>query len=282
MQQANKTLFIIATPIGNLKDITLRALEVLEQVNLIAAEDTRHSSKLLQHYNIKTPIISLHNYNEKARTEFILTKLQQKNNIALISDAGTPLISDPGYHLVKTVRENNFNVIPIPGACAAITALCAAGLPTDKFIFEGFLPVKTKQQLEHLQDLCEYPSTLIFYESPHRILATIDNMIKIFGPERHAAIAKELTKIFENIYSNTLLAIRNWLTNNPQHQKGEFVILIAGKKPENTEEITPEVFRILDLLTKNLPPKKAATLTSQITGVNKNKLYKLLIKPLEC
>jgi 16S rRNA (cytidine1402-2'-O)-methyltransferase len=279
MQKLNSgTLFLVATPIGNLGDITLRALETLKQVDLIAAEDTRHSSRLLQHFCIKTPLTSLHDYNEIKSSQFICTKLQQGKNIALISDAGTPLISDPGYHLVKTVRENNFQVVPIPGACAAIAALSAAGLPTDKFIFEGFLPAKTNQQLQHLNELISETRTLIFYESPHRLLQTINNMLAVFGPDRYVVIAKELTKIFETIYGNTLSEVQNWLLIDPQHQKGEFVVLVKGA--EKTITINPEILRILKLLEKDLPSKQAATLAAQITGANKNQLYQLLIRGL--
>lgn len=276
MQKLNSgTLFLVATPIGNLGDITLRALETLKQVDLIAAEDTRHSSRLLQHFCIKTPLTSLHDYNEINSSQFVCKQLQQGKDIALISDAGTPLISDPGYHLVKTVRENNFQVVPIPGACAAIVALGAAGLPTDKFVFEGFLPAKPNQQLQHLNKLISETRTLIFYESPHRLLQTINNMLAVFGSDRYVVIAKELTKIFETIYGNTLSEVQNWLLTDPQHQKGEFVILVKGA--EKTVTINPEILRILNLLAKDLSSKQAATLTAQITGANKNQLYRLLI-----
>ena len=267
------SLFIVATPIGNLSDITLRALETLKDVDLIAAEDTRHSSKLLQHYNIKTPIISLHDYNETKRSQFILQKLQQGKNIALITDAGTPLISDPGYHLVKTIQENGLRVIPIPGACAAITALSASGLATNKFIFEGFLPAKSKQQLERLQELANKTETMIFYESPHRLLATINNMLIVFGQDRYIVIAKELTKTFETIYGNTIFEAQNWLIAKPERQKGEFVILVKGSSKDI--EINPEVLRILELLSKHMSHKQAVALTSEITGANKNQLYKI-------
>ncbi|OGT09643.1 MAG: 16S rRNA (cytidine(1402)-2'-O)-methyltransferase [Gammaproteobacteria bacterium RBG_16_37_9] len=267
------TLFIVATPIGNLSDITLRALETLKDVDLIAAEDTRHSSKLLKHYNIKTPAISLHNYNETKRSQFILQQLQQGKNIALITDAGTPLISDPGYHLVKTIQENGLQVIPIPGACAAIAALSTCGLATNKFIFEGFLPAKSKQQLQRLQELMDKTETIIFYESPHRLLMTINNMLTVFGHDRYIVIAKELTKTFETIYGNTIFEVQNWLIEKPERQKGEFVILVKGTSKEAI--INPEVLRILELLSKNMSHKQAVALTSEITGVNKNQLYKI-------
>jgi len=268
-------LFLVATPIGNLNDITLRALETLKQVDLIAAEDTRHSSRLLQHYGIKTPVTSLHDYNEIKCSQFICKQLQQGKNVALISDAGTPLVSDPGYHLVKTVITSNFQIIPVPGACAAIAALSAAGLPTDKFVFEGFLPAKPNQQLQYLQEVINETRTLIFYESPHRLLQTINNMLTVFGPDRYVVIAKELTKIFETIYGNTLIEVQNWLLLDPQRQKGEFVILIKGA--EKMVTINSEIIRILKLLATELPSKQAASLTAQITGANKNQLYRLLI-----
>lgn len=269
-------LFIVATPIGNLGDITLRALETLKQVDLIAAEDTRHSATLLRHYNIPTPVVSLHNYNETKRCQYILEQLQLGKNIALISDAGTPLISDPGYHLVKTIQENGLTVIPIPGACAAISSLSAAGLPTDKFIFEGFLPAKSNQQLQRLQEFAAETRTMVFYESPHRLLMTINNMSTLFGQDRYIVIAKELTKTFETIYGNTIIEVQNWLTTKPERQKGEFVILVKGidKDPKDTA-IDPEVLRIFELLAKNMSNKLAVALTAEITDTNKNKLYKI-------
>lgn len=269
-------LFIVATPIGNLSDITLRALETLKQVDLIAAEDTRHSSNLLKHYGIITPTVSLHNFNEAKRSQFILKKLQEGKNIALITDAGTPLISDPGFHLVKTVQENNLRVIPIPGACAAIAALSVSGLPTNKFIFEGFLSVKTKQQLQRLQELVTEKRTIIFYESPHRLLSTINNMLSVFGQNRYIVIVKELTKTFETIYGNTIFEVQNWLCEKPERQRGEFVILVKGADEATSDmELSPEVLRILELLSKNMSHKLAVTLTAQITGASKNQLYKI-------
>lgn len=267
------SLFVVATPIGNLGDITLRALETLKQVDLIAAEDTRHSKKLLEHYGINTPLISLHNYNETKRCQLILTRLQQGKNLALITDAGTPLISDPGYQVVKLVRENGLRVIPIPGPCAAIAALSVSGLPTDRFIFIGFLSPKSKQQQECLQELVDEAGTMIFYESPHRLLATINNMQTVFGNDRYAVLAKEVTKIFEIIYGDTLMGLRDWLTEKPERQKGEFVILIKGVSQKLA--INQETWRILNLLLKNMSKKQAVIITAKITGVSKNELYKL-------
>lgn len=269
-------LFIVATPIGNLGDITFRAIETLKESDIIAAEDTRHSKKLLNHYKIETKTISLHNFNEAKRCELILTKIKQGKNVALITDAGTPLISDPGNLLVKKAYEHEIQVIPIPGASALISALSAAGLPTNKFVFEGFLPTKKKQRLEHLQKLNNESRTIIFYESPHRLLATIDNMQDVFGPERYIVIAKELTKKFETIYGDNISEIQSWLQEKPERLKGEFVILVKGLNKE--AEIDHKILRILGLLSENMPLKQAAMLASKITGIKKNKLYKFLIK----
>lgn len=269
------TLFIVATPIGNLQDITLRALDTLKQVDLVAAEDTRHSGKLLAHYGIKTKLIALHDYNEAKCGKFLCQELQQGKNIALIADAGTPLISDPGYHLIKIVQEHNLKVVPIPGACAAIAALSAAGLPTDKFLFLGFLPAKTGQQTSFLTELTKQPYTMIFYESPHRLLPTIVNMAQVFGEERSVVLAKELTKTFETIHATTLGQLSSWLLADPNRQKGEFVILVHGAV--QLHEIDASVMQVVQVLAKYLPSKQAATIAAQITGVNKNQLYKLLL-----
>lgn len=224
------TLYIVATPIGNLKDITLRALEVLQQhVDVIAAEDTRHSYKLLQHYAITTPLISLHEYNESQRSQILITQLQQGKNIALISDAGTPLISDPGYRLVHLARARNIRVVPIPGACAAITALCAAGLPTDHFVFEGFLPVKTLALEARLQELALLETrTIVIYEAPHRLLRLMAALGKIYGAEHRVTLAKELTKTFETIRTASISTLQQWLSDDVSRQKGEFVLLLHG------------------------------------------------------
>ncbi|MDR1057282.1 MAG: 16S rRNA (cytidine(1402)-2'-O)-methyltransferase [Coxiellaceae bacterium] len=271
-------LFIVATPIGNLADITLRALETLKQVDLIAAEDTRHSATLLMRYGIKTQVISLHSYNETKRSQFILDQLQQGKNIALITDAGTPLISDPGNYLVQTIQKNGLRVIPIPGVCAAITALSISGLPANKFVFEGFLPPKPQQQLRYLRELRSETRTMIFYESPHRLLATVTNMISVFGECRRAVLTKELTKTFETIYSNTLYEIKEWLLAESKHQKGEFVFLVTGINEEVV--INHKVIDVLELLSKDMSPKQAIILTAKITGANKNELYKVALQSL--
>ena len=267
-------LYIVATPIGNLDDITLRALHILKTVDVIAVEDTRHSGKLLQHFDISTPMISLHDYNEKQRTAFILKKLQAGENVALISDAGTPLISDPGYILVKAAQEAGLKVSPIPGACAAIAALSASGLPSDQFLFLGFLPHKTVARQKKLQELLHESRTVIFYEAPHRILELLEDMIVILGENRQAVLAKELTKTFETLYSGSLLDIGNWLKSNSQHQKGEFVILVRGVDLISDAQLNAQAEKVLKILLKELPSKQAIKLAVEITGLKKNLLYK--------
>ncbi len=269
------TLYIVATPIGNLADITLRAITTLNQVDLIAAEDTRHSKKLLNHYAIKTKLISLHEYNEEQKSHFIIDQLIAGKNIGLISDAGTPLISDPGFQLINLVKKSAIPVTAIPGPSALITALSISGLPTDRFTFEGFLSAKSQARIKDLQKLITEDRTMIFYESPHRLLDTIEGMITVFGGKRFAVIAKELTKTFETIYCGTLAEIINWLTSNKEHQKGEFVILVKGA--EQKPQIDSEAIRIFNILKEELSHKQAAALTAEITGINKNHLYKAFL-----
>lgn len=266
------TLYIIATPIGNLGDISLRALEILKQVDSVAAEDTRHSGKLLAHFNIKKPLFSLHNYNEQERSKKLLSKLEHGESIALISDAGTPLISDPGFKLVNNVQSAGIKIVPIPGACAAITALSVSGLPTDKFVFEGFLPAKTTARCKRLQELKPETRTLILYESPHRLMALIVDMHEVLEADRIIVLARELTKKFETIKRGTVKEIKIWLEADANQQKGEFVVLVHGAIAKE-QEINPEVLKILQILRAELPPKKAAALTAKITGANKNQLY---------
>src|SRR3989338_1384021 len=217
-------LYVVATPIGNLADITVRAKQILQQVSLIAAEDTRHSQKLLQHLVINTPLISLHQHNEKQRIANVLKKIREGAEVALISDAGTPLISDPGQQLVAAVREAGLPVLTIPGPCALIAALSAAGLPADEFYFAGFLATKSGARQQQLQQLATMTCTLIFYEAPHRILDLVADMIKIFGADRYAVVTRELTKLHETSYGASLEAINEWLQKNADQQKGEFVI----------------------------------------------------------
>ncbi|MEO9944195.1 16S rRNA (cytidine(1402)-2'-O)-methyltransferase [Paraglaciecola sp.] len=268
------TLFIVATPIGNLEDITHRALRILGEVDLVAAEDTRHSQKLLQHYSIATRLISLHDHNEAQRSKQLIEKLTQGENIALISDAGTPLISDPGYGFVNQCRMAGIKVVPLPGPCAAITALCAAGLATDKFKFEGFLPVKAMAKQQALQKLLVETMTTVFYESPRRVVDTVKQVITELGSEREMVLAKELTKTFETFHSGTAQACLNWLEADTNHQRGEFVLMVAGEKP-NQSEVPAEAINLLKLLMNELPLKKASAITAEQFGLKKNQLYQL-------
>jgi 16S rRNA (cytidine1402-2'-O)-methyltransferase len=272
------TLYIVATPIGNLADISLRALDILKKVVLIAAEDTRHSRHLLENYGIKTKLISLHGYNEAKKLQLFLDALEVGKDVALISDAGTPLISDPGSLFVKSVRAQNIKVVPIPGSCAAIAALSVSGLETAKFVFEGFLPIKAAQRRTRLQYLMNEERTVIIYEAPHRILKLIDSMLEVFGPERYVVIAKELTKIFETVYGATLSEIKVWLTAEVFRQKGEFVVLLQGIKKTVDNQDYAEAMRVLNILAHDLPLKQAVKLTAAIFTINKRELYKTAVQ----
>lgn len=268
------TLYIVATPIGNLEDITLRALRILAEVDLIAAEDTRHSQRLLQHYDISTRLTSLHDHNESQRAKQLIEKIKLGENIALISDAGTPLISDPGYGLVSQCRDSGVNVVPLPGPCAVITALCSAGLATDRFKFEGFLPVKAVAKQQALQRLLTETSTSVFYESPRRVADTVKQIVSELGEERQMVVAKELTKTFETFYSGSAQACLIWLEADTNHQRGEFVLLVAGEKQDQTE-VSADALKLLKLLMKELPLKKAAAITAEQYDLKKNHLYQL-------
>ena len=271
------TLYIVATPIGNLQDMTLRAIETLKSVDCIAAEDTRHSSSLLRQFAISTPIIALHEHNERERASHLLAKLLQGQSIALISDAGTPLISDPGFFLVRAVREAGVRIVPIPGACAAVAALSVAGLPTDRFVFEGFLPAKTKARLDRLQNLVAETRTLIFYESPHRILECLEAMLEVFGSARQVVIARELTKTFETLRAGSLVDLVEWTKSDANQQRGEFVVLVEG----NEEKVNADLLcaeKIVSILLAELPVKQAVDLAVKITGEKKNFLYDLALK----
>lgn len=266
-------LYIVATPLGNLGDISPRAVEVLSGVTLIAAEDTRHSAPLLRHFGVRTPCITLHEHNEREVSPAILERLAKGDSVALISDAGTPLVSDPGYHLVRTARANGIRVVPIPGPSALIAALSASGLPSDRFVFEGFLPARTGARRTRLAELRDEPRTLIFYESPHRILDCIDDMAQAFGAERLAVIARELTKLFETIHNDALAGLCAWLRADENQQRGEFVILVHGSMLGDSSKSETEAQRIVQILMAELPVKQAAALAAQITGLKKNALY---------
>ena len=275
-------LYIVATPIGNLQDITQRALDTFTQVDLIAAEDTRHSGLLLSHYGIKKPFFALHDHNEQEKAHILVEKLKQGSNIALISDAGTPLISDPGFHLVRQCREAGIRVIPLPGACAAITALCASGIASDRFCFEGFLPAKSKARKDKLENIAEEDRTLIFYESTHRILDTLEDMQSVLGEERYIVLAREITKTWETITGNTIKHLREWLLEDPNRTKGEMVLIVEGKpKSDNNDKISPQAVKALELIAEELPLKKAAAIVAELYGYKKNALYQFGLAHLE-
>ncbi len=267
------TLFIVSTPIGNLGDMTPRAVETLKSVQLIAAEDTRHSSRLLQHFAISTPMWSLHDHNERAQADRIVQRLAQGENIALISDAGTPLISDPGYHLVRRVREAGYRVEPVPGACAFVAALSASGLPTDRFQFEGFLPAKSKAKRERLTEVAAQGRTLIYYESPHRLLDTLQAMREIFGDDRYLVMARELTKTFETIRGDALAPLMEWIEADANQQKGEFVLLVQGAEKPDRQALDETAMRVLTTLLEELSLKQAVALTVKITGLKRKLVY---------
>lgn len=275
-------LYIVATPIGNLQDITQRALDTFAQVDLIAAEDTRHSGLLLSHYGIKKPFFALHDHNEQEKAHILVEKLKQGSHIALISDAGTPLISDPGFHLVRQCREAGIRVVPLPGACAAITALCASGIASDRFCFDGFLPAKSKARKDKLENIAEEDRTLIFYESTHRILDTLEDMQSVLGEERYIVLAREITKTWETITGNTIKNLREWLLEDPNRTKGEMVLIVEGKpKSDNNDEISSQAVKALELIAEELPLKKAAAIVAELYGYKKNALYQFGLAHLE-
>lgn len=271
------TLYIVPTPIGNLGDITQRALTVLASVDLVAAEDTRHTGLLLQHFAINARLFALHDHNEQQKADVLLAKLQEGQSIALVSDAGTPLINDPGYHLVRRCREAGVRVVPLPGACAAITALSAAGLPSDRFCYEGFLPAKSKGRCDALRALSDEPRTLIFYESTHRVLDTLQDMVSVWGAARYVVLARELTKTWESLYGAPVGELLAWVQADENRRKGEMVLIVEGHKAEE-DALPADALRTLALLQAELPLKKAAALAAEIHGVKKNALYKYALE----
>ncbi|HSG53664.1 MAG TPA: 16S rRNA (cytidine(1402)-2'-O)-methyltransferase [Rheinheimera sp.] len=274
MAHQNGSLYVVATPIGNLDDISQRAITTLQQADWIAAEDTRHTGRLLQHLAIAAKTIALHDHNEKQRAASIIQKCLAGENVALVSDAGTPLISDPGYSLVRQCREAGIRVIPIPGPCALITALCAAGLPTDKFHFIGFLLPKSQQRQNQLAQVPAGVGTIICYDTARRILDTLQDVTAVFGAERELVLAKELTKTFEHLEYGTAAQITAWLNEDPQRCQGEMVLMIAPT-PKAETEVSDAAVKTLQLLMAELPLKKAAALAAEIHDEKKNALYKL-------
>lgn len=263
----------MATPIGNLGDMVPRALEVLQSADWVAAEDTRHSGRLLSHFGIQTPMLSWHDHSGEHQLQRVLAILLEGRSVALICDAGTPLVSDPGYRLVREARQQGIRVSPIPGCCAAIAALSAAGLPSDRFCFEGFPAAKPGQRRRQLEALATEPRTLIFYESPHRVLDTLQAMVEAFGPEREATLARELTKTYETLLSGTLTALAERVETDANQQRGELVIIVRGAATGDTPAETAEQERLLTILADELPLKQAAALAARITGGRKNELY---------
>lgn len=277
MAKENGFLYVVATPIGNLDDISQRAIDTLKQADWIAAEDTRHTGRLLSHLGINAKTLALHDHNEKQRAASIIQKCLAGEQVALVSDAGTPLISDPGYSVVRQCRDAGVRVIPIPGPCALITALCAAGLPTDKFHFIGFLLPKSQQRQNQLADIPAGVGTIICYDTARRIKDTLQDVEQVFGAGRELVLAKELTKTFEHLEYGTAAQITAWLDADPQRCQGEMVLMIAPTPKVDSEVSTAEL-ATLKLLLAELPLKKAAALTAQICGGKKNALYKVALQ----
>lgn len=265
-------LFVVATPIGHLDDITYRAIDILKSVSIIAAEDTRTSAQLLKHFNIATPLTACHEHNESNKIDILIQRLLNGENMALISDAGTPLISDPGFKLVRAAQEHHIRVIPVPGACAAIAALSSVGLPSDRFSFEGFLPSRQSQRLSQLEKLKDETQTLIFYEAPHRILESVKDMTQVFGADRPVGFAREITKTFETIKKMTLAELVQFIEADHNQQKGEIVLVIGGATEEKDLE-QEKLDQLLTRLLQDLSVKAASQLAADLTGIKKKVAY---------
>ena len=268
-------LYVVATPIGNLADISERAHQVFEAVDIIAAEDTRHTKRLLNHLGINKQLIAVHDHNESQAAAVLIDRLGQGQNVALVSDAGTPLIADPGYHVLKEVVQAGFNVVPVPGACAVITALCASALPTDRFIFDGFLPPKTGARQQYFQSIQGEERTVVVYESPHRIVASLQDLQTVLGDEKEIVVARELTKTFETFLRGSISDVLSQVEADSNQQKGEFVLMIRGAPQAKKQDVSPEAIELLKVLADELPLKQAAALTAKATGFKKNKLYQI-------
>ncbi len=282
MQESNANewgvLYIVATPIGHLADFSFRAVETLQQVDLIAAEDTRHARLLLQHYAIATPVVSLHQHNEDRQAPGLLEKIRQGMSIALISDAGTPLLSDPGLPLVKMAREQGVEVTPIPGACALIAALSVSGLPMTRFRFEGFLPRTKGARQQFLTEMRNVEQTWAFYESSHRILSAMTDMLEVLPAERECVVARELTKLHETIVKGPLVSIVEKISNDPNMRKGEFVVVVSGANDVDQNESTEEARKLVEILLQECSVKTAASLAARITGLRKKMLYQMALE----
>lgn len=271
------TLYVVATPIGNLSDITFRAIEILKTVDCIAAEDTRHSKRLMNFYGIETSLISYHEFGGDHQLNQVLKRLKNGESVALISDAGTPLISDPGYKLVTLANENNVKVVPVPGPSAVITALSVAGLPTDEFSFHGFLPSKQKARQDVLTRFISSPVTAVFYEAPHRILASLNDMQLLFGADRRVCLVRELTKTFETIELKTIAELCVWVESDPNQQKGEMVIVVSGVKGIVQDVLSDEAKVLAEKLLEYMPPKAISKLVAEDKQVAKKDVYNYLL-----
>lgn len=270
-------LYIVATPIGNLDDMTPRAINTLKAVDIIACEDTRTSGKLLSHFNIEGKTWAYHEHNSEVQTSKIIEMIQQGHPVALISDAGTPLVSDPGFQLVQAAHDAGVKVVPVAGVSAAIAALSVAGLPSDKFSFMGFLPAKTHGRVKQLEGLIDRSETLIFYEAPHRIIACLEDMKAVFGDDRPVTYCRELTKTFETVRKTTLGELSEFVQSDPNQQKGEIVLVLGGQSKATGEDLS-QYDSLLTRLLEDLSVKKAAALASDITGEKKNALYQRLLE----
>lgn len=270
--RAAGTLHVVATPIGNLGDLSPRAQEVLRDVAAICAEDTRRSGQLLSHFGIATPLLALHEHNEEAIAERVVARLLRGESLALVSDAGTPLVSDPGYRLVRAARAAGVRVSPVPGACAAIAALSVAGLASDRFAFEGFLPAKAAARRERLRQLAAEPRTLVFYESSHRIVETLEDLVSAFGAGRPAVLARELTKLFETVLDGGVADLLAAVQADDNQRRGEFVLVVEGAGDDADAQLA-EGQRVYALLSAQLPPSAAARLAAEITGAPRKALY---------
>jgi 16S rRNA (cytidine1402-2'-O)-methyltransferase len=266
-------LFVVATPIGNLGDLSPRAREVLGSVKLIAAEDTRHTRQLLQNFGIATPLTSLHEHNEAHKSGELVARLLQGESIAVVSDAGTPLISDPGFDLIAGARRSGIAVVAVPGPCAAIAAISIAGLPAGRFVFEGFLPAKAAARRAHLETLASESRTLIFYEAPHRLAEALDDMVVVLGAQRRATVSRELTKKFETTYGGTLAELRQQAGHDAAMARGEIVIVVAGSASGASNAVSLNAEQVLRALLADLPPSQAAKIAARITGEKRNELY---------
>jgi len=271
-------IYVVATPIGNLGDMTTRAIEVLNSVDLILAEDTRHSLPLLRHFQIQTKCQAFHEHNEKSVAEAVCERVGNGESVAIISDAGVPLISDPGFPLVRMAHEKNLTVVTIPGACAAISAISVAGLATDRFSFEGFLPSKPGAKRKVLETLLNESRTMIFYESPRRVIETLKIMTELFGEERQAVLARELTKLFETVRKAPLNELLEFVESDSNQVKGEIVLLLEGKAQEQTDEEDKDLKRILSVLLEEVSVKQAVSITMKLKGLKRNQVYPIALE----